>query len=220
MERQSNFKVVVRVRPPLHRELSGELPFQNIIAVDEREQAITISENVDSVVDETGQATNSGTYSSHSYVFDHVYEQNASQKKVYEMTARAVVDSALSGYNATIFAYGQTGTGKTYTMEGFSEGATMTQSQGVEARGIIPRAIEQIFEHIQRHASPRMRFLVRASYLQIYNEQISDLLKPERSNLSIREDKKRYVVLTLIDIEDEEAFSILLLCLISRRAAH
>jgi len=78
-----------------------------------------------------------------------------------------------------------TGTGKTYTMEGFN------QDGSLENRGIIPRAIEQIFGHIQRYASPRMRFLVRASYLQIYNEKISDLLKPERSNLSIREDKKR-----------------------------
>lgn len=72
-------------------------------------------------------------------------------------------------------------------MEGF------TRDGNVETRGIIPRAIEQIFGHIQRNASPRMRFLVRASYLQIYNEQISDLLKPERSNLTIREDKKRGV---------------------------
>ena len=63
----------------------------------------------------------------------------------------------------------------------------------MERRGIIPRAIEQIFGHIQQNASPSMRFLVRASYLQIYNEQISDLLKPERSNLSIREDKRRGV---------------------------
>jgi hypothetical protein len=78
----------------------------------------------------------------------------------------------------------QTGTGKTYTMEGFNS---------AEERGIIPRAIEQIFRHIQTSVSPRMRFLVRASYLQIYNEVISDLLKPERSNLLIREDKKKGV---------------------------
>jgi hypothetical protein len=58
------------------------------------------------------------------------------------------------------------GTGKTYTMEGFN------RDGNVENRGIIPRAIEQIFSHIQRHASPRMRFLVRASYLQIYNEMV------------------------------------------------
>jgi hypothetical protein len=62
-----------------------------------------------------------------------------------------------------------------------------------DERGIIPRAIEQIFRHIQTSMSPRMRFLVRASYLQIYNEVISDLLKPERSNLLIREDKKKGV---------------------------
>ena len=72
-------------------------------------------------------------------------------------------------------------------MEGFN------REGNVEARGIIPRAIEQIFGHIQRNASPKMRFLVRASYLQIYNETISDLLKPERCNLTIREDKKRGV---------------------------
>ena len=188
LERQTNFKVVVRVRPPLPRELSGEVPFINVVAVNESEQVITISENLESVVDERGQAlATPGPYSSHSFVFDHVYEQNASQKIVYETTARAVVDSALQGYNATIFAYGQTGTGKTFTMEGFNKEGS------VEDRGIIPRAIEQIFGHIQRHANPRMRFLVRASYLQIYNEAISDLLKPDRSNLSIREDKKRGV---------------------------
>lgn len=188
LERQTNFKVVVRVRPPLPRELSGEVPFINVVAVNESEQVITISENVESVVDERGQAlATPGPYSSHSFVFDHVYEQNASQKTVFETTARAVVESSLQGYNATIFAYGQTGTGKTFTMEGFNKEGS------IEARGIIPRAIEQIFGHIQRHANPRMRFLVRASYLQIYNEQISDLLKPDRSNLSIREDKKRGV---------------------------
>ena len=72
-------------------------------------------------------------------------------------------------------------------MEGFNSGGTL------EARGIIPRAIEQIFIHIEANVSSRNRFLVRASYLQIYNESISDLLKPERNNLSIREDKKRGV---------------------------
>jgi len=187
-ERQTNFKVVIRVRPPLNRELHGDVPFQNIVAVDDREQSITVSENLDAVMDEDGNVlANPGPYSTHSFVFDYVYDQHCTQKKVYETTARTVVDSALQGYNATIFAYGQTGTGKTFTMEGFN------REGGLEARGIIPRAIEQIFGHIQKFASPKMRFLVRASYLQIYNEQISDLLKPERNNLTIREDKRRGV---------------------------
>ena len=187
-ERQTNFKVVIRVRPPLPRELQNEVAFQNIVAVDEREQCITVSENLEAVMDDEGNViANGGTYSTHSFMFDYVYDQNSSQKKVFENTARNVVDSALQGYNATIFAYGQTGTGKTFTMEGFN------REGSIEARGIIPRAIEQIFGHIQRYASPRMRFLVRASYLQIYNEQISDLLKSDRHNLTIREDKKRGV---------------------------
>lgn len=148
--------------------MSGESPFKNIVAVHSNEQAITVSENLEAVLDDHGDVlANHGPYSSHTYVFDHVYDQNSSQMKVYETTARSVVDSALQGYNATIFAYGQTGTGKTFTMEGFN-----SEGSSVEARGIIPRAIEQVFGHIQRHVSPRMKFLVRASYLQIYNEQV------------------------------------------------
>jgi hypothetical protein len=185
----SNFKVVIRARPPLPRELHGERPFQNVVSVQTgQDQRITISENLAAVLNDDGTVRANGTpYATHVFTFDHVYDQDSTQKQVYDNTARAVVDSSLEGYNATIFAYGQTGTGKTYTMEGYH------QNSNVEDRGIIPRAIEQIFGHIQQHASPRMRFLVRASYLQIYNEQISDLLKPERNNLSIREDKKRGV---------------------------
>ncbi len=100
------------MRPPLPRELAGDLPFQNVVAVDKREQQITVSENLDAVLDEHGDVlTNPGPYSTFSFVFDHVYDEGASQKKVYENTARSVVESALQGYNATIFAYGQTGTG-------------------------------------------------------------------------------------------------------------
>ena len=84
-------------------------------------------------------------------------------------------------------AYGQTGTGKTYTMEGGQLGGP--------TRGIIPRAIEDVFSHITAGSGTggRCRFLVRASYLQIYNEVISDLLKPEATNLTIREDRRRGV---------------------------
>lgn len=110
--KNENFKVVIRVRPPLPRELSGEIPFQNVIRVDENEQMITICENVDSVVDEQGQVMAhqlNGPYTVNSFVFDHVYDQYTTQEKLYDTTARAVVDSALQGYNSTIFAYGQTG---------------------------------------------------------------------------------------------------------------
>lgn len=184
--RNNNFKVAVRVRPPLPRELSSSTSFQIASAV--FGSSIIVSEDLNASVDEYGQLLPiSGSFNTYSFSFDHVYDQSSSQKEVYENTAQGVVDSALQGFNATIIAYGQTGTGKTYTMEGaYSDGSA-------KLRGIIPRAIEQIFGHIQNYASASTKFLIRASYLQIYNENISDLLKPARSNLNIREDKKRGV---------------------------
>ncbi|OQR83544.1 kinesin-like protein [Achlya hypogyna] len=183
----SNFKVVIRVRPPLPRELQGDKPFQNVVTVDSSGHYLSVSDS--SHHSTPDDPSNPSSYSNHSFSFDHVYDQHSTQRAVYENTAKAVVESSLEGYNATIFAYGQTGTGKTYTMEGFNSSG----GSSLEDRGIIPRAIEQIFMHIQANVSARMRFLVRASYLQIYNESISDLLKPERNNLTIREDKKRGV---------------------------
>lgn len=170
-------QVVIRVRPPLPRE---EEQFQPAVSVRD-EHTITISENLAALEDASASAM---AYATHTFTFDYVYDQDCDQRTVYDTTAKAVVDSSLAGYNATIFAYGQTGTGKTYTMEGFNS---------ADERGIIPRSIEQIFRHIQEVCvSPRKRaFLVRASYLQIYNEVISDLLKPQRTNLHIREEKKR-----------------------------
>ena len=89
------------MRPPLPRELHGDRPFQNTVRVDATETSITVSENL-AALDEAG--TMVGPYSSHSFTFDHVYDQNCDQKKVYETTAKAVVESSLKGYNATIFA--------------------------------------------------------------------------------------------------------------------
>lgn len=173
-----NFKVVIRIRPPLPRELNGDMPFQSIFKVGNSIREVVISDKQD----EEGQLMT--TYGAHRFTFDHVYDQFSTQKQVYRTTARPAVLSTLKGYNATILAYGQTGTGKTYTMEGFNNN---------ESRGIIPRAVEEIFGYIMNNANPSARFLVRASYLQIYNDVISDLLKPERTHLPIREDKKKGV---------------------------
>ncbi len=107
----------------------------------------------------------------HSFGFDYVYGPESSQSFVYDTTARPAVQSVLEGYNATILAYGQTGTGKTFTMEGFK------YLQSDPQRGIIPRAMEEIFRHIEHRANQHTTFMVRASYLQIYNETIADLLK-------------------------------------------
>ncbi|XP_031836238.1 kinesin-like protein 68D [Nomia melanderi] len=105
------------------------------------------------------------------FTFDSVYDWNSSQQDLYEETVRPLVSSVLDGFNGTIFAYGQTGTGKTYTMEGLKG--------DYDRRGVIPRSFEHIFNHIGR--SENMQYLVRASYLEIYQEEIRDLLQSDQS---------------------------------------
>jgi hypothetical protein len=83
----------------------------------------------------------------HSFKFDYVYGQDSTQAFVYENTAKQAVYSALEGYNATLLAYGQTGTGKTHTMEGFQYSGQHPE------RGIVPRAMEEIFHFIENSAN-------------------------------------------------------------------
>ncbi|KFO84094.1 Kinesin-like KIF17, partial [Buceros rhinoceros silvestris] len=85
---------------------------------------------------------------------------------IYNEIAYPLVEGVTEGYNGTIFAYGQTGSGKSFTMQGVVDPSTQ--------KGIIPRAFEHIFESVQ--CAENTKFLVRASYLEIYNEDIRDLL--------------------------------------------
>ena len=106
--------------------------------------------------------------------FDRILGENATQADVYDSAAQEIVSDVLKGYNGTILAYGQTGAGKTHTLS----------SIRTESIGIIPRAAQQVFGE----ASIENGYRVRLSYLQIYCEQIQDLLRPETGdNLAIRE---------------------------------
>jgi len=108
------------------------------------------------------------------FTFDQVYDESVTQEYIYMQTASRIVDSVLEGFNGTIFAYGQTGTGKTFTMEGVNDPPDL--------KGIIPRAFQQIFEQIAASGGSNTEFLVRASYLEIYNEEIRDLLSKNSTN--------------------------------------
>ena len=113
-----NFKVVIRVRPPLEREVGGK-HYRHSVAVDAANATCTLSENLEAWRGGGGAVDSEGVvFNTHQHTFDHVYDQDASQKEVYERSAKDAVLSTLRGYNAAILAYGQTGTGKTYTMEG------------------------------------------------------------------------------------------------------
>eukprot|EP00358_Blepharisma_japonicum_P002806 CAMPEP_0202947020 /NCGR_PEP_ID=MMETSP1395-20130829/10481_1 /ASSEMBLY_ACC=CAM_ASM_000871 /TAXON_ID=5961 /ORGANISM="Blepharisma japonicum, Strain Stock R1072" /LENGTH=740 /DNA_ID=CAMNT_0049647983 /DNA_START=42 /DNA_END=2264 /DNA_ORIENTATION=- len=112
------------------------------------------------------------------FTYDCTYGSDSAQEQVYLDTGYPIVENVIEGYNGTIFAYGQTGTGKTFTMEGRDEPS--------ELRGIIPRSFDQIFYTVGQN--PSNEFLIRASFLEIYNEEIHDLLsKDYNAKLDVKE---------------------------------
>ncbi|KAF2130355.1 kinesin, partial [Dothidotthia symphoricarpi CBS 119687] len=119
------------------------------------------------------------------FTFDRVFDMSSRQADVFDYSIRPTVDDILNGYNGTVFAYGQTGAGKSYTMMG-------TDIDDDVGKGVIPRIVEQIFASIL--ASPsNIEYTVRVSYMEIYMERIRDLLMPQNDNLPVHEEKNRGV---------------------------
>ncbi|XP_016138403.1 kinesin-like protein KIF3C [Sinocyclocheilus grahami] len=151
-------KVVVRCRPLNRKEES--MGYEHIVQMDVKLGQVALR-NPKAGLGELLKT----------FTFDAVYDGCSKQSDLYDETVRPLIDSVLRGFNGTIFAYGQTGTGKTYTMQG--------QWLDAESRGIIPNSFEHIFTHISR--SQNQQYLVRASYLEIYQEEIRDLLTKDHS---------------------------------------
>ncbi|CAL8388560.1 unnamed protein product [Gadus morhua 'NCC'] len=116
------------------------------------------------------------------YVFDRVLPPNTVQEQVYDTCAKQIVKDVLGGYNGTIFAYGQTSSGKTHTMEG-----KLHDHHGM---GIIPRIATDIFDHIYS-MDENLEFHIKVSYFEIYMDKIRDLLDVSKTNLAVHEDKNR-----------------------------
>ena len=119
------------------------------------------------------------------FTFDRVFDTASRQTDVFDFSIRSTVDDILNGYNGTVFAYGQTGAGKSYTMMG-------ADIDDEEQRGIIPRIVEQMFASILRSPG-NIEYTVRVSYMEIYMEKIRDLLAPQNDNLPVHEEKNRGV---------------------------
>ncbi|CAG9803897.1 unnamed protein product, partial [Chironomus riparius] len=157
-----NVRVVVRVRPQENNNV------KNIVTVEKNNKLIIVQ-----------KPNSTNNEPAKTYGFDNVFDQFSAQIDLYVNTARPIVDKVLEGYNGTILAYGQTGTGKTYTMVG--------DSDCPESRGIIPNSFAHIFGHIAK-AKENEKFLVRVSYMEIYNEEVRDLLGKEiNKSLEVKE---------------------------------
>ena len=174
-------KVAIRVRPMNNKE--KEENSKLCVEVD-------TNNNTVSVISSKGNTK--------TFQFDYVFPMESTQREIYDSVAFPIVDSIFQGYNGTVFAYGQTGCGKTFTMMGIVEDP--------ELRGVIPNAFHHIFGYIKTEGESK-KFLVRCSFVEIYNEEVRDLLVNKSQKLDIRENKKKGVFvrdLTYITLQDTD----------------
>ncbi|KAG9445225.1 hypothetical protein H6P81_016565 [Aristolochia fimbriata] len=179
-----NVQVVIRIRPLSNSEIS--LQGHNRCIKQDSCQTVTWTGHPES-----------------RFTFDHVADETVSQEKLFKVAGLPMVENCVAGYNSCMFAYGQTGSGKTHTMLGDIEGGTRRHSVNC---GMTPRVFEYMFSRIQKEKEARrdekLRFVCKISFLEIYNEQILDLLNPSSINLQVREDSKKGVyVENLTEIE-------------------
>uniref|UniRef100_A0A7N0V3Y0 Kinesin motor domain-containing protein n=1 Tax=Kalanchoe fedtschenkoi TaxID=63787 RepID=A0A7N0V3Y0_KALFE len=161
-------KVVVRIRPNNAHEKEGERNVKKVA-----EDALCVGDR--------------------SFGFDSVFDSTANQEEIFQSVGVPVVKNALDGYNTSILSIGQTGSGKTYTMWG-PPSAMVQDPSPSSHQGIVPRLFQMLFSEIQkvqeRSEEKLMNYQCRCSFLEIYNEQIGDLLDPTQRNLQIRDDTK------------------------------
>ncbi|CAD8081819.1 unnamed protein product [Paramecium sonneborni] len=180
MKEGQNIKVVARLRPlnALEMQQGGEC-------------CVTFNEKQITVI--------VGTNDKQDFTFDRIFGPDSEQADVFEEVGRPILDSVMNGYNGTIFAYGQTSSGKTFTMEG-------PDNPNERTKGLIPRVMTELFDVVHTK-SDDLIYIVKVSFLEIYNEKIMDLLDTNKTNLKIKEDRLRGIFvqnLTEIKVESPE----------------
>ncbi|MFQ6638823.1 hypothetical protein Gotur_015203 [Gossypium turneri] len=170
-----NVQVILRCRPLSAEEMRIHTPV--VISCNESRREVCAVQNIaNKQIDRT-------------FLFDKVFGPSSQQKELFELAVSPIVNEVLEGYNCTIFAYGQTGTGKTYTMEG---GARKKNGEFPSDAGVIPRAVKQIFDILEAQSA---EYSMKVTFLELYNEEITDLLAPEETTKFIDDKSKKPIAL-------------------------
>ncbi|KAK8550966.1 hypothetical protein V6N13_119465 [Hibiscus sabdariffa] len=170
-----NVQVILRCRPLSADEMRIHTPV--VISCNENRREVCAVQNIaNKQIDRT-------------FLFDKIFGSSSQQKELFELAVSPIVNEVLEGYNCTIFAYGQTGTGKTYTMEG---GARKKNGEFPSDAGVIPRAVKQIFEILE---AQNAEYSMKVTFLELYNEEITDLLAPEETTKFIDDKSKKPIAL-------------------------
>eukprot|EP01083_Nonionella_stella_P187376 688351_1 len=194
-DKTGNVIVAVRVRPAS----TAEGKYENILEVVEPSLVrFDPVQRQDSWGDGPSESLSIGARRKRNatYAFDHVFGPTSSQRAVYESTGMLVIDDVLSGYNATVFAYGATGAGKTCTMIG-------NKSIGP---GVMVLTMTDIFNRMKERENA-YQFRITISYLEVYNETIRDLLVEKSRPLPLREDPRRGTTVAQLTTYNPESAS-------------
>ncbi|OWM81344.1 kinesin-like protein KIN-12F [Punica granatum] len=161
-------KVVVRIRPPNGRENGGSSMVKKVSS--------------DTLV-----------LGDRKFTFDSIFDARTSQRDIFETVGVPLVKDALAGYNTSILSYGQSGSGKTYTMWG-PPSSMFEEPSSSSDQGLVPRIFQILFSEIEKEQEAwegkQVNYQCRCSFLEIYNEKIGDLLDPTQRNLQIKDDPK------------------------------
>lgn len=173
--KEVNIQVLLRCRPLCDDEL--KMNVAKAVTCNESKREVTIWQNVASKqVDRV-------------FTFDKVFGPKAQQRSIYDQAISPIVNDVLEGFNCTVFAYGQTGTGKTYTMEG---GMRNKGGDLPAEAGVIPRAVRHIFDSLEAQNAD---YNMKVTFLELYNEEITDLLATEDFSKPLEERQKRPISL-------------------------
>ncbi|KAI0374999.1 kinesin-domain-containing protein [Pilatotrama ljubarskyi] len=165
---ETNIKVVIRCRRRSEREIQDNSPI-----------IVTINgpKGEDVTIETSPPTANFGVVAlptTRTYPFDMVFGPEADQASIYHDVVHPMLEEVLLGYNCTLFAYGQTGTGKTHTMQG--DLATTPMGNPCSQAGMIPRVLFKLFQHLEATSTD---YSVKISYVELYNEELRDLLAPD-----------------------------------------
>ncbi|CAJ1968372.1 unnamed protein product [Sphenostylis stenocarpa] len=174
-DKETNVQVLLRCRPLSEDELRSNVP--RVVTCNENKREVTVMQTLaNKQVDRV-------------FTFDKVFGPKAQQRSIYEQAIAPIVNEVLDGFNCTVFAYGQTGTGKTYTMEG---GMRNKGGDLPAEAGVIPRAVRHIFDILEAQNAD---YNMKVTFLELYNEEITDLLSPDDNSKPTEEKQKKPITL-------------------------
>ncbi|XP_057427168.1 kinesin-like protein KIN-5B [Lotus japonicus] len=195
-DKETNVQVLLRCRPLSDDEQKLNVP--KLVSCNENKREVTVMQTI------------AGKQVDRVFTFDKVFGPKAQQRSIYDQAIAPIVHEVLDGFNCTVFAYGQTGTGKTYTMEGGmrNKGGDLTAEAGV-----IPRAVRHIFDILEEQKAD---YSMKVTFLELYNEEITDLLAPEDNSRPLEEKQKKSVTMmedgkgcvVVRGLEEESVYSV------------